>query len=64
MGENVPVSRDSILNGARELGLDTSDSHIDELYDYVVTVLSGLDDLMAIEVADSEPDMPFVPRQK
>jgi hypothetical protein len=61
MPGNVPLTKESFLYLAKEAGLDTSSPHMDELYQYVQIVFAGLQSLNSLDVAESEPDMAFIP---
>ena len=56
-----PFSREAFLGLANELGISSEDAHMDELYEYVKVVLSGLESLKDIDVSQAESDMAFIP---
>jgi hypothetical protein len=64
MPGDSPLTRESFLYLAKEAGLDTSSPHMDELYEYVQSVLAGLQSLDRLNVGGTEPDMAFIPAQE
>lgn len=61
MPDKEPLSREAFLGMASGLELTADDAHMDELYEYVKVVLSGLESLKDIDVSRAEPDMAFIP---
>lgn len=64
MPEENQLSRETFLYLAKEAGLDTTSSHMDELYPYVVAMLSSIEPLKDLDVSDAEPDMSFMPERE
>lgn len=64
MPGEVPLTREAFLYLASEAGLDVNSPHMDELYPYVQEVLAGLAPLRGLEIAESEPDLVFIPLQE
>jgi Asp-tRNA(Asn)/Glu-tRNA(Gln) amidotransferase C subunit len=62
--DGTPLTKDSFLYLAKEAGLDTSSPHMDELYQYVRSVLAGLQSLHRLDVDGIEPDTAFIPAQE
>ena len=57
------LTREAFLSLAKEAGLDVNSPHLDELYPYVLEVLTGLEPLSKVDVAWTEPDLAFLPSQ-
>jgi hypothetical protein len=57
----LPLNHEALRFLAAQGGLATGDSHLDELFPYVQSVLSGVRRLDQIDVAGTEPELVFVP---
>ena len=61
MTDGTPISRQSFDEAAARLGIEGSESHMEELFRQVQGVLNGTQSLLAIDVSGIEPDMAFSP---
>ena len=61
MTEGTPVSRQSFDEAAARLGIEGSESHMEELFRQVQGVMAGNRSLLAIDVSGIEPDTAFNP---
>ena len=62
MPDDAPISRQAFNEAAARLGIAGAEAHMDELYSQLRGVLAGTASLRSLDVADTEPDMAFIPR--
>ena len=61
MPDNPIISRQAFEETAARLGISGTGAHMDELFLQLQGVLAGNAALINIDVADTEPDMAFIP---
>ena len=65
MSEKIKLNKEAFLFIAEASGLDIKDPHMDELFAYVQSELSNLDEaLKDLDLSDVEPIMTFIPPER
>ncbi len=60
MTERSPMSKETFLCIAEAAGLDVNDSHMEDLYGYVQSVLPGLEVIDELDLTGVEPASVFI----
>ncbi len=61
MPDDAPLSRQAFDEASASLGITGADTHMDELYAQLRSVLAGTASLRQLAVSNIEPDMAFMP---
>ena len=60
MTADNPMSWEAFLNVAEASGLDVDDPHMQELYDYLPTILPGLKAIDDLDLSGVDPAMLYI----
>lgn len=63
MSDRFWLTKNSFLMIAEALGLDTAEEHMNELYSFAQSILSGFKEVEKLDLAGMEPFMPRMLRQ-
>ena len=64
MARRHELSKETFLQMAEAMGLDSKAPHMDDLYAHLQNILKGLAPLDELDLTDVEPDMIFIPTQE
>jgi hypothetical protein len=60
MSETIRFNKEVFLSMAKSFGLDTDDSHMEDLYAYVRKILPTLKRIEELDLKDIEPVFPLI----